>query len=59
MLLNLKSAILIYCINCDDVITSYCYETNDYIITYTYYAAELSIKLALLISAHIQLISDI
>ena len=50
---------LIYHVSCDDVITLCCYETNNYVITYTHYAAELSIKSALLISAYIQLISDI
>ena len=59
MLLNLKSAMLIYYVSYSNVITSYCYKTNDYVITYTHYAAELSIELALLISAHMQLISDI
>ena len=59
MLLNLKSAMLIYHLNCDDVITSCCYEINDYIITYTHYAAKSSIKSTLLISVHTQLISDI
>ena len=52
MLLNLKSAMLIYYISCDDVIILCFYKTNNYVITYTYYTAELSIEWALLISAH-------
>ena len=50
---------LIYCVSYNDIITLCCYETNDYVITYTHYAAESSIELALLISAHTQLISEI
>ena len=50
---------LLYYINCNNVITLYYYKTNAYIITYTYYVAELFIKSALLILAHMQLIFNI
>ena len=59
MLLNLKSAMLIYCVSYDDAITLCYYKTNNYVITYIYYTVKSSIESALLTSAHMQLISNI